>query len=71
MTQEFDQVMSIAEAAKLAGMHVQTLRRAYRHRELEVIRRPGLRAKVYIRRSALDRWLRRLTIPATRVQATL
>ncbi len=66
---EFDRVMSLHEAAELAGMHVQTLRRAYRHRELEVLRRPGIRAKVYVRASALDRWLRRMTIPASRVQA--
>lgn len=66
---DFDRVMTLREAADLAGMHVQSLRRAYRLRELEVLRRPGLRAKVYVRASALDRWLRRLTIPASRVRS--
>lgn len=65
----FDRCMPLKEAADVAGVHYQTLRKAIVARELEHVRRQsatGRRGRIYIRASALDKWLKRLTIPAAR-----
>ncbi|GMU56470.1 MAG: hypothetical protein AMXMBFR33_56160 [Candidatus Xenobia bacterium] len=64
---DFDRCISLKEAAELACCHHQTLRQAIRHREIEVVRRGGVRGHIFIRLSALDSWIKRTTIPASRV----
>lgn len=68
---EFDRAVPLVQAAQLVGMHPDTLRRAYRRRELEVVRMAAngaRRDKMYVRLSALDRWLKRMTQPVSRIQ---
>ncbi len=52
-----------AAAAYAGGLHVQTVRRAVRERELSCIRR-GRRGHLYFRQSHLDAWLRRHEVRA-------
>ncbi len=64
---EFDRMLPLQAAAELAGLHPQTVRAAVRRRELAVVRLgANPKGKCYIRLSALDAWLRRQTIPASR-----
>lgn len=66
---DFDRVVSFVDAAELACCHVQTLRRAAANRELEVIRRgQGKRARLFVRLSALDKWVKKQAVPASRVK---
>ncbi len=66
---EFDRMMPLQAAAELAGLHPQTLRAAVRRRELAVVRLgANPKGKCYIRMSALDTWLKRQTIAASRVR---
>ena len=61
----FDAAVPLREAARLAGVHVDTLRDAVRLREVAAVRH-GARGHIRIRLSEIDRWLRRQTIPARR-----
>ncbi len=70
MAEDFDKTVPLARAAELAGVHPQTLRKAVRLRELDSVkfRRAGsTRPRVYIRLSALDRWLKANTERASRL----
>lgn len=63
---DLDPVLDIhAAAVYCGGLHVQTVRKAVRLRELACIRR-GRRGHLYFRRSMLDAWLRRYEVRAAR-----
>ncbi len=66
-TTNFDRCVTVREAAELACCHHQTLRKAIKTREIEVVRRGGSqKGRLFIRLSALDKWLKRSTIPVSR-----
>lgn len=63
--------MTLAEAAAYARVHPREMRRALQQRELACIRRGGT-GHYKIRRSALNKWLASMEIPARRsVEADL
>jgi len=61
-----DPALPMEAAATYAGRHAQTLRDAARAGELSYIRK-GDRGHYRFRRSDLDKWLLRMTVPARKV----
>src|SRR3954453_21733021 len=56
-------LLTIADAAKVAGVHADTVRRAIREDELKVAGYVGKRAR--LRRADLEEWIASGTVPAT------
>ena len=63
-----DPLIPLPQAAELMSITACELRRMVAGRELAVVRRatPGGRARIKIRHSEIERWIRAHTIPARR-----